>query len=271
MADQMNIFEFENYREFLRSYLSLEKNSSSGARKKLLSAVGISSSFLTQVLSETKQLSPDQAYEIALHIGLTEKETDYLLTLVDYSRAGSYKLKDRLMQKIRQLQQSSQQIEANVKSNITLTDEQKAIYYSSWIYTAVRNLIPTGQGPTTSAIAQKLGIPEARVENVIQFLVDIGLITKGDSGFEYRSGYTHLPPSHPLIFRHHQNWRQRAIHRMDHYNESQMFYTCPMAISKQTAMKMKAKLVEDIRTLNHSLSDEEPDVSFCLNIDFFEY
>lgn len=266
----MNIFEFEDYRTFLKSYLSLEDNQSSGARKRLLMSTGISSSLLTQILSEKKQLSSEQAYEIALHIGFTEKETDYFLNLVDISRAGSFKLKDRLVGKMRQMQLESKKVAAKVSRDISLTEEQKAIYYSSWIYTAVRNLVPTAKGKSIKEISHKLNIPEAKAESAAQFLIDLGLIAKSESGFEYRPGYTHLDSSHPLIFRHHQNWRQRAIQRMDHFNENHLHYTCPMAVSREGARRLRNHLLEEIKALNQSLKDT-PDVSFCLNIDFFEY
>lgn len=266
----MNIFEFEDYRTFLRSYLSLDENQLSGARKRLLLSTGISSSLLTQILSEKKQLSSEQAYEIALHIGFTEKETDYFLNLVDISRAGSFKLKERLLNKMRQMQAESQKIAAKISRDISLSEEQKAIYYSSWIYTAVRNLVPTEQVKSIKEISFKLNIPESKAESAVQFLIDVGLIEKKDDGFEYRSGYTHLDSSHPLIFRHHQNWRQRAIHKMDHFNENHLHYTCPMAISKAGAKRLRDHLLEEIKALNRSLKDT-PDVSYCLNIDFFEY
>lgn len=266
----MNIFEFEDYRVFLKAYLSLEDNQSSGARKRLLLSTGISSSLLTQILSEKKQMTSEQAYEIALHIGLTEKETDYLLNLVDIARAGTFKLAERLQGKMRKMQQESQKVAAKVTRDIILTDEQKAVYYSTWIYTAVRNLIPTENGKNIKEIAHKLNIPEARAESAVQFLLDVGLIEKIGSELAYRPGYTHLDSSHPLIFRHHQNWRQRAIQRMDHFNENHLHYTCPMSISRAGAKKLRDHLLEEIKALNQSLKDA-PDVSYCLNIDFFEY
>lgn len=262
----MSIFDFEDYREFLRTYLSDE----SVIRKHLLSATGISSSFLTQVLSGTKQLSSDQGYEVALYAGLTERETDYFLLLIDLGKAGSHKLQQRINGKIKQLQSEAFKVSAKVSSNIQLTEEQKAIYYSNWIYSAVRNLIPTQTNLTATDIAKKLNVPEVRIESAIQMLIDFGLLSKTDSGLRHKQGYTHLGSAHPLIFRHHQNWRQRAIQRMDHYNDNHLHYTCPMAISMESAKQLRIQLLESIKTVNQSLQ-ADADVAFCLNIDLFEY
>ncbi len=262
----MNIFEFEDYREVLKAYLSGE----SVVRKHLLSATGISSSFLTQVLSGTKQLSSDQGYEVALYVGLTERETDYFLLLIDLGRAGSHKLQQRITGKMKQLQSAALTVAAKVSSTIQLTEEQKAIYYSNWIYSAVRNLIPTAPNLSTTSIAKHLNVPEVRAESAIQLLLDFGLLAKTEEGLRSQPGYTHLSSGHPLIFRHHQNWRQRAIQRMDHYNENHLHYTCPMAITKEAAHLLRVQLLESIKNLNQSMKGD-PDVSYCLNIDLFEY
>ncbi|QLY23909.1 TIGR02147 family protein [Bdellovibrio sp. KM01] len=266
----MNIFEYEDYRNYLKDFLALEENQASGRRKQLLASANMSSSYLTQILAGTKHLSSEQAYEMALDMGLTEKETDYLLVLVDIGRVGTVKLRERLMMRLRTLQAESKHVSAKVSTDRHLTDQQKAVYYSNWLYTAVRNLVPTEQGRSIKDIAMKLNVPEPRVESAVQFLIDVGLVGKFDDGLKYRRGYTHLDASDPLIFRHHQNWRQRAIQRMDHYNENHLHYTCPMAISKDLAMKLRAQLLEEIKRLNQSMKDA-PEVSYCLNIDLFEY
>ncbi|MFS4459481.1 TIGR02147 family protein [Bdellovibrio sp. HCB2-146] len=273
MSNSLNVFEFEDYRVFLKTYLSDEANQASGARKRLLLSTGISSSLLTQILSEAKQLSTEQAYEIALHIGFTEKETDYFLNLVEIGRAGSVKLKERLRKKMLEMQNESQQISAQVNRNIILTEEQKVLYYSNWLYTAIRNLIATPYGKSIQTLADKLGVPESKVEGVVQFLLESNLVTRGAESFDHKPGYTHLDASHPMILRHHQNWRQRAVHRMDHYKENHFHYTCPMAISNEAAKVLRASLLDQIKSLNATLQNhpEEPETAFCLNIDFFEY
>jgi hypothetical protein len=153
---------------------------------------------------------------------------------------------------------------------VTLTDEQKAIYYSSWLYTGIRNLVPTENGKSIKKLSEKLNVPLEKIEKATEFLLEIGLIKITSAGFGYQPGYSHLDSTHPLIFRHHQNWRQRAVQQMDHYTEDHLHYTCPMAISKKGAKLIRARLLEEIKKLNEAIKDD-PEVSFCLNIDLFEY
>jgi uncharacterized protein (TIGR02147 family) len=265
----MNLFEFDDYRTYLKAYLAQENNSPK-IRKALLEATGMSTSFLTQVLTEIKQMSLEHAYEVSLHVGFTEKETDYFLLLVEASRAGSVKLRDRYASKLHRLRQEAKTVSAKVSTHIVLTEEQKATYYSSWMYTGVRNLIPTANGKTIKDLAQKLDLPELKVEAAVQFLMDIDFVKKGEQGLEYRIGYSHIDSRHPLVFRHHQNWRQRAIHKMDHYKDEHLHYTSPMALTKEAVVRVRAELLEQIKRINQSLQPDS-EVAYCLNIDFFEY
>ncbi|MNT48799.1 hypothetical protein D3C72_1856000 [compost metagenome] len=103
--------------------------------------------------------------------------------------------------------------------------------------------------------------------------MDFGLLEKAEDGnFRYSRGYTHLDANNPMIFRHHQNWRQKAIQQMDNYKENHLHYTCPMALPLDVVKELRAKLLEDIQNLSKSLkSSQKPNVSYCLNIDLFEY
>lgn len=273
MSQNKNIFDFEDYRVFLRTYLASEANQAAGARKKLLVDTGISTSLLTQILSEAKQLSSEQAYEVALHLNFSEKETDFFLNLVEIGRAGSVKLKERLRGKMALMRADSLKASSRVSKIVTLLDEEKALYYSSWIYSGIRNLIPTGQGKTIKDIASKLNLPENVVEKATQTLLDFGLLEKNEDGnFRYLPGFTHLDSNNPLVFRHHQNWRQKAIQQMDNYKEHQMHYTCPMALPLDVVIALRAKLLKEIQDLLKTVdTTKSPNVSYCLNIDLFEY
>jgi uncharacterized protein (TIGR02147 family) len=273
MIYNLNIFDFEDYRVFLKTYLGLEANQASGARKKLLLSTGISTSLLTQILSEAKQLSTEQAYEIALHLNFSEKETDFFLNLVDISRAGSVKLKERLRAKMQEMKAESLKLSSKVSRNVWLSEEEKSVYYSNWIYSGIRNLIPTPQGKSIKDIAEKLNLPENKVAAAIQMMMDMKLVAKTDAGFEHQHGYTHLDANHPLVFRHHQNWRQKAIQGMDNYKENHLHYTCPMALPLSVVKDLRAKLLQNIKDLSASLAKhpDQPEVSYCLNIDLFEY
>jgi len=266
----VDIFQFEDYRACLSALIDGDNILEPGARKRLLHSLRISSSLLTQILAKKRQLSMAQAFAAAEHFSLTEAEIDYFLLLIEIEKSGSARLEARLKKKLRQLKLNSQKLATKVAPNVSLTEEQKIVYYSNWLYTAIRNLVSTRHVKSSKEIAAKLQIPVRQIETPLQFLIEHGLINKSGPELSYLPGSTHLESNHPMIFRHHQNWRQRAVERMDHYTEDHLHYSCPMGISKEAAQIIRARLVSEIKNL-HILLRQEPEVAFCLNIDFFEY
>ena len=240
-------------------------------RSKLTESMRISPSLFSQILKGEKNLSSEQALEAAIFIGLGDRETEYLITLADLGRAGTTRLQGRLKAKVQTLQSEAKAISSRVPKDVALSDQDKAIYYSSWIYTGVRNLLPTPVGGELKSIAEKLGLPLEKVDKAVSFLIEIGLCESKQGKLFYKPGFTHLDSNHPLILRHHQNWRQRAIAKMDFYKDPHVHYTSPMSLSGSAAEKIRDRLREEIKQIIQESKEGSPDVGYCLNIDWFEY
>lgn len=267
----MEIFEYLDYRLFLKDFISGQEIKSPKYRARMLEGVRMSSSLFSQIIKSEKNLSAEHALEICLFFGLSERETDYFLLLNEYSKAGSEVLKARILKKIRVLQNQALSVAAKVPHDVTLTELEKATYYSSWLYTAVRNLIPTRNGMDIRTVSEILNIPFDKVDDALKFLISIKLVEVKNGKYFYRQGFTHLDSDHPLIFRHHQNWRQRAIVKMDHYRHPNLHYTSPMSLSKSAAEKIQTILREGIKESIATAQSESPEVAYCLNIDWFEF
>lgn len=266
-----DIFNFSDYRLYFKELMGLQEKVDKKYRSKLTEAMRISSSLFSQILKGEKNLSSEQSLEAANFIGLGDRETEYLITLADLGRAGSTKLQTRLKLKAQQLQSEAKAIASRVPKDVALSDLDKAIYYSSWIYTGVRNLLPTPAGGELKSIADRLGLPLEKVDKAVNFLIEIGLCENKQGKLHYKPGFTHLDSNHPLILRHHQNWRQRAIAKMDFYKDPHVHYTSPMSLSASAAEKIRDRLREEIKQIIHESRDGSPEIGYCLNIDWFEY
>jgi uncharacterized protein (TIGR02147 family) len=270
MGKGLNIFEFENYREFLRN-LFAEREEGKRNRKLILSAANMSSSLMTQILSDKKQLSMEAAYEITMVLNFGEKETDYFLALVEVERSGTVKLKARYERKLKVLRQESREIIAKVSRDFELSESEKAIYYSSWVYTGIRNFLAAKPGANAAEISRALGLSIELVNKAILFLIEVRLITDDGKRFHHRPGYTHLDSSEILVFRHHQNWRQKAVESMDRPRDEDLHYTCPMGISTSARSWLRDQLVQQIAKMNSHNMSGNAEVSTCLTIDLFDF
>src|SRR4051794_14378193 len=132
MGPLKSVFEFRDYRAFLKHWLKAQKELR-GHQAKLAHAAGISSTLMSLILKEDKHLTLEQASELCDLFTFNDAETDYFLTIVALGRAGSSKLKTKLMHKIGALQKQSQKLSHRIEKDIELSDEVKAIFYSSWL------------------------------------------------------------------------------------------------------------------------------------------
>jgi uncharacterized protein (TIGR02147 family) len=267
----LTIFEFTNYRIYLREWIGTQGEHSYGLKGRLAGKLGISSSLMSQILKGEKSLTPDQTSDLADTMALTEIESDYLHLLVDHDRAGNLKYRDKLMRKMKLLQAQSRQVGKRVPRHIELSDQQKAIYYSSWIYTGVRNLTAIEEMGTVGAIAEHLHLDSAIVTRVIRFLIENGLCKEAGGQITYGPASTHVDNDSPFVNKHHQNWRFQSIGKMENKNEDDLFFTSPMSLSRAAVLEIRTLLPAVIQNVMKISGPSKSEVTACLNIDWFQF
>lgn len=265
----VSVFDFDDYREFLTSWIDAQ--SVRGLRAQLAQAMGVSSTLVSLILKGDKHLSMEQAAEAVDYLGLQEREADYFFTLVEFGKAGSHKLRMKLKNKLRQQKNESKQLGKRLKKDLELTEEKKAIYYSSWIYTGIRNLAALEQFHDVMSLAQRLNLPPSSVHQALEFLVEAGLCKVEKGKITYGPAYTHINHDSPFVNKHHQNWRFRGIQQMDSRSESDLYYTCPMSLSAEAAEEVRNLLLKTIQEALKVVGPSQSEEVRCLNIDWFSY
>lgn len=260
-----SIYDFEHYREFLKQWLR------KGMKSKFAAAIGISPTMMSLILSGDKNMSMEQAAEAAEFINLNDLETDYFLLLVEMGRAGSFKLQRKLQRRIKEMKTQAKKIASRVKKDRDLSDEEKAIYYSNWTFTGVRNLSAVPKFDTADKIAERLGLPLAQVLRVVEFLVDNGLLKNENGKLAYGPAHIFVGADSPFVSRHHQNWRLQGFKHMEQLTESNLFYTCPMSLSSEAVEQVRKMLPTTIEQVNKIAGPSDSERVFCLNMDWFEF
>lgn len=265
----ISVFDFTDYREFLISWIDHQKTK--GLKGRLAVAMNMSSTMMSLILKGEKHLSLEQAAEASDFFGFKDKEADYFFLIVEYGRAGTHKLRQKLKQRILEEQNDSRQISKRLKKDKELSEAEKSIFYSSWMYSGVRNLSALQQYHDVSSISQRLNIPISKVTQVIDFLVSHGLCKWEDTKLTYGPAYTHIPSDSPFVIKHHQNWRLRALQMMDASEDKNLFYTCPLSLSKKTAEEVRSMLVSFIEEAWKRIGPSPSEEVYCLNFDWFKY
>jgi uncharacterized protein (TIGR02147 family) len=266
-----SIFIFLCYRKYLQSWIGSLGSRSYGAKGRIAAALGVSSSLVSQILKGEKTLTPDQTSDLADFVGLNEIESDYLHLLVELDRAGNPRYREKLTKKLNYLQKQSQHIGKRVPRHKELTDEQKAIYYSSWLYTGIRNLTAVPGFNHVDAIAERLRLEPSVVLRILRFLIDNGLCKKVGNEINYGPASIHVDKESPFVNKHHQNWRFQGILHMEKRRDDDVSFTSPMSLSQQAADSIRKEIPNFIQSVMKTAGPTPSEIAACLNIDWFEY
>lgn len=266
-----SIFDFSNYCAYLGDWIKAQGSRSYGLKGRIAQAIGVSSSLVSQVLKGEKTLTPDQTSDLSDFIGLTALEAEYLHLLVEFERAGNPRYREKLDQKLRLVQEQSRRLGNRVPRSKELTEEQKAIYYSSWLFTGVRNLtaIP-GQG-SVEALSKHLHVEPAVINRVIRFLIENGLCKEEGGQITYGPASTHVDKESPFVNKHHQNWRFQAIQQMERKRDDDLFFSSPMSLSREAANDIRKLLPNVVQNVMKISGPSPSETVACLNIDWFEF
>ncbi len=264
-----SIFEFSSYKSFILHWVD---QGGRGAYKKIADAIGIHTSSLSQMIHGNKNLNSDHIIKLGEMMNLSPLEKDYLIALLMVDKAGNPNSKAYWERKVAETKERSQNISERVSPHTKLSDEQKAIFYSSWLYAAVHMMVSMENVNNASSISEKLKISPERTHLILEFLLNCGLIVLEEGVYSIGKTSTYLPHTSPLVSRHHQNWRVKALEHIESVNPvDELFYTCPMALSFEDAKKVRElaiKLSEN--AYNLVVSSPQSEVMYCLNLDLFK-
>ena len=262
-----NIFEFRDYKDLIRAQA---KRSGRGFKKLLAEAAQVQTTYISQVLGGEAHLSLEQAQAACPFLGLNRDESYFFLLLVQRARAGTVGLAQFLDDKIKQEQERNLLIQDRVKLKSALGEEAKAEYFSSWHYAAIHMLITIPQFQSPVEIAKRLRLPMAKVNNILQFLVSVGLVKKTDEKFLPGESQLYLEKSSPLISKHHTNWRMRAIDSLDRNAANDLHFSSAFTLTEEAAIQIRQILVQAIEDSVNVVKPAKEEQLMVMAIDLFD-
>lgn len=265
----MKVFEFDNYKKYINAWIELRPKRGRGELKKISEILSIHTTMASHIFRGDKDLSMEQACFMAEHLGLNELETDYFLTLVQYERSGNYKLKQIVKKRINEILMKSEQAKNRIKVDKTLTEEDRAKFYSSWHYSAFRLLGSISKFQDKQTLLKHFNMPPKFAIEVLEFLLEKGLsVEKEDDNIKMGPSRTHIGIDSPHIWKHHQNWRLKALERHHKLEREEFMLTAPLTISKKDMIKVREKLLQFMEELGQVVEQTEAENLACLNIDW---
>ncbi len=264
----MNAFECHDYKQCVNSWIDSQPKAGHGQLRQLALHLGINSVVMSQVFRGDRDLTPEQALGVTKFMGLSELERDYFLLLVQKGRTGSHELKAVLEKQLEGMRTAAQALKNRVKYQ-KFTDEDRATFYSQWYYSAVRLGISIPNLNRVSAIADHIKVDRALVAKVMQFLFKHKLVVEENGKLNMGPQVTHVGHDSPFVNRHHTNWRLKALQAMENVDDVDLFYTGPMALSKEATTSIRKLLVELVEKTTKKAAASDSEKLRCLNIDWF--
>lgn len=240
-----------------------------GQGRKLALYLGVHTTLVSQVLQGPKVFTLEQAASTAEFLGLTELETEYFLGLVQLERAGNEALRKTLRRQLQNLRDRSRELSERLQGEKVLGEEQKARFYSDWVYSAIRQMVAVPGHGEASAIAISLGLPLPRVNEALEFLLRAGLVKEARGQLETGPQSTHLESSSPWVRVHHLNWREKAIEALSTPSDRDLHYTAPMTLSVADFLKVRELIAQLLQTVDQVVIPSPSEQLGCLTIDWF--
>jgi uncharacterized protein (TIGR02147 family) len=267
----MNIYEHTDYKIYFNQWIESLPKKGRGEYRRLAEKLNISTTMVSQVFRGEKHLNLELACEISDYLGLSELETEYFFLMVEFARAGSHKLTQKLKKRMNLLQTEGKKLEVRLKKDIEMSEETKSIFYSSWLYSGVQMLTAIDHMNDSQTIADALQVKRSDVQKVLQFLIKEELVVLKNQKLDAGPRRTHVGVDSPLVSKHHQNWRLQGFQKMPFNNPDDLFYTGPMSVSTEVAEKIRVELPAMIEKINKWVMPSTSEIVRCLNIDWFEF
>jgi uncharacterized protein (TIGR02147 family) len=265
-----SVFEFKDYKAYLKYTEGRRPQNGRGFRAELSRSASCQTAYISQVLNGNANFSLEQAQAINKLLLHDKDEARFFILLVEYARAGTLDLRAHFLELMNELIQKQLNLKERFKIKEVLSLEDQTTYYSEWAYAAIHIAVTISKLSSSAAIAEFFQLPKLKVQKVLKFLVSSGLIleSKPDQ-YSIGTARIHLGQDSALISKHHSNWRLQAMNSFERETAKDLHYTSVISLSNDDILEIKARLVKEIDAVKSTVKASKEETMCCFTLDFF--
>lgn len=272
----MTVFDFTDFREFIRFRISQQLYSATGRKKTNLANIardlGYSSPSLLSMVLNGKRMPSDELCEvIARKWELTLKEREYfrLLVQLDKKRKHGDDTTDTVTQ-IRNL--------TGLKTAAVFKDSEFTTV-REWHYLVIKLLVETPsfqEDPAWISRVLRKKITPSQAYQALEKLEQIGIlqrdpVTNKLRPANQRTETTANVPS-AAIRSHHQQMLHRSLEALEDIPvEDRVFNSLSLNVDRARLPEVKSQIQDFVRNIMHQYSATNVDSVYQLNMQFFEH
>lgn len=269
-SSSVNIFEYLDYRVFLRDFYAQQKRKSAAFSHRAFSRrAGLrSSNYLSLIIKGERDLSPEMAPRFAKACGLAKSEADFFCDLVLYCQAKTTEEKTRHHERLARFRKFRDAHEL---------DGEQTAYHQHWYIPALRELLSLPgfeADPKWIAAMLEPPISPKQASEALEILSRLGLLVRGPRGKLTQAQPVVTTGPGPLghqIFVYHHAMLDLAKRALDDLpREERDISSLTLCVSEAALPRLKQRIREFRRELLQLAEDDpEPERVVQLNFQMF--
>lgn len=265
----ISVYDYKDYKQLIKNWIESHSQQTRGLRKSLAAALGCQTPFITHVLTGNYHFSLEQAEACTRWMGLNDRDSEFFMLLVMRQRASTKHLEKMLDRQIHEKLEQDSGLKKRLKITEGLTPEKQQIYYSSWHYSALHMAVMIPHLQSVEALQKHFQLPLSRVVQIVEFLVELGLVDRQKNQLKIKRPVIHLEKESPLLVQHHLHWRMRAIEAIQLKSVDDVHYSGVMSLSKDDFDWVRARLTHLLQEIVEKIKDSKDEKLATLNFDWF--
>jgi uncharacterized protein (TIGR02147 family) len=235
------IFEYVDYRFFLKDYFDLQKKLSGDfTYRSFAKKAGLSPSLLKDILSKRQNLTLPAMHKYAGAMQLNAKEIAYFKALVGFNNADTNAEKNRFF---------GEMVSLRGRSSVKFLDLRQYDYFSKWYNSVVRELmVHAGLGDDAEAISRAIvpSVSPGKIRKSIALLKELGLVFQGQGGV-WRASDKVVSSEYEIQSvaskNYHASMLERAREALDRFaSDEREFQGMTVSGSRATLLRMKERI-----------------------------
>jgi len=260
------IFEFHDYREYIRSLIQYLKTNKTFSTRQFAKRSGFKSpSYLKMVLDGKRNLSTASARQLAKGFQLNNSERKFLEVLVLFNQAKSESEKEEYYKTLLTFRKFLK---------IQKTSSKQYEYFSNWYNVAIREALSgSWKRKSPSELAQALGITEHQTQEAILLLERLGMIVRRSEHYEATDVSLETPREmrNILVRAFHRDMIKKALESLEKVSEKERDLSgLTIALTPKTYEEVKKRIAHFRRELNAVYSgDPQAKNVYQINVQVF--
>jgi uncharacterized protein (TIGR02147 family) len=262
------IYEYDNYRSFLRDYFVEQKRLRDVFSHRFFArrAGFASSSFCSHVIDGKRNLTSESLRKMIRGMRLTGKSASYFEALVQFNQAKTVEDRETWFRELERLRKSTSFYRVN---------QQQFAYYDEWYYPVIRELVAHGDWRGDYRLLGSMVTPAItpdKARRAVQTLESIGMIQRGvDTFIQTNQAVTARDVPSAVTRKTRKEFLLRAIEAMETLPVDQRHVSgVTVSMSEKTYREVMDRLDEMRREiLEMAINDESSERVYQINVQAF--